>query len=104
CDGLIGPWHRLLGHLAASLRDEPGAALIARMNPQPTQCHAEPVPQADQKIDVGDTPYPPGNGAAQLDAAEIDDRAPLADLRQAAGVYVAEWRRRRVATQARLDD
>ena len=34
--------------------------------------------------------------------AEIDHRLALADLRQAAGVLVAE-RRRRVAAQARLD-
>src|SRR5205823_4490645 len=62
----------------------------------------EPVPQPNQEIDVGDAPDPPGDGAAQLEPAEIDHREPFADLRQAAGMAVAEWRRR-AAGEPRLD-
>src|ERR1700739_3617939 len=77
-------------HFAAALRDQPRGALIAGMVPQPAQGDAEPVAQADQKIDVGDAPYPPRDGAAQLERSEIDHRLALADLRQAAGVLVTE--------------
>src|SRR5258705_10755997 len=89
-------------HLAAPLGNQPRRALIAHVNPQPAQRDAEPVAQADQEIDVGDAPYPPRNGAAQLDASEIDHRLALADLRQAAGMLVSEGSGR-AAAQARLD-
>src|SRR5665213_4224330 len=89
-------------HLARALRDQPRGALVAGVDPQPAHRDAEPVAQADQEIDVGDAPDPPGEGAAQLDAAEIDHRLPLADLRQAAGVPVAE-RRYRIALEPGLD-
>ena len=49
-----------------------------------------------------DAPDPPCKGAAQLDAAEIDNRLALADLRQAAGMLVTE-RRDFAAAQPRLD-
>src|SRR6266436_3250058 len=78
-------------HLAAALGNQPRRALIAHVNPQPAQRDAEPVAQADQEIDVRDAPDPPCEGAAQLDASEIDDRLALADLRQAAGMLVTEW-------------
>jgi hypothetical protein len=87
-------------HLAASLRDQPRGALVAGVDPEPAQCDAQPVAEADQEVDVGDAPYPPCDGAAQLDAAEIDHRQALADLRKAAGMLVAE-RARRGAAQAR---
>src|ERR1700737_1783168 len=89
-------------HLAAALGNQPRGALIAGINPQPAEGDAKPVAQADQKIDVRDAPYPPCKRAAQLEASEIDHRLPLADLRQAAGVLVAEWRLF-VAAQARFD-
>src|SRR5580693_2591473 len=89
-------------HFAASLGDQPRRTLVARVNPQPAQRDAEPVAQADQEIDVCDAPDPPRDGAAQLDAAEIDYREPLADLRQAAGMLVME-RSGSAAGQARLD-
>src|SRR5258707_1430716 len=91
-----------LRHLAAALRDQPRGALISGINPEPAQRDAEAVAQADQEIDVGDAPDPPGEIAAQLDPAEIDDGLALADLRQAAGVLVAE-RRQRLAVQPRPD-
>src|SRR5437868_10593664 len=71
------------------------------MDPQPTQRDAEPVAQADQEVDVGDAPDPPCDGAAQLDASEIDHRLALADLRQAAGMLVTE-RSDLAAAQARF--
>src|SRR5206468_1427859 len=73
-------------HLAAALRNQPRRALIAGVDPKPTERDTEPVTQADQKIDMGDTPYPPRKRAAQLDPSEIDHRLAFADLRQAAGV------------------
>src|SRR5262245_63326727 len=81
-------------HLAAALRDQPRGALVAHVDPQPAQGDAEAVTQADEEVDVGDAPDPPRDGAAQLEFAEIDHRNPLADLRQAAGVLVAERRQR----------
>src|SRR5258708_24966595 len=72
-----------LRHLAAALRDQPRGALISGINPEPAQRDAEAVAQADQEIDVGDAPDPPGEIAAQLDPAEIDDCLALADLAQA---------------------
>src|SRR5947209_19576647 len=72
------------------------------MDPHPAQRHAEAVAQADQEIDVGDAPDPPGEVTLQLDPAEIDHRLALADLRQAAGVLVAE-RRQRLAAKTRPD-
>src|SRR6267143_3537296 len=89
-------------HFAAALRDQPRGALIAHIDPQPADRDAEPVAQADQEVDVGDAPYPPCQGAAQLDAPEIDHRLALADLRQAAGMLVSE-QSGRAAAQARLD-
>src|SRR5665213_1529049 len=89
-------------HLAAALRDQARGTLIARVDPQPAHRDAQPVAQADQEIDVGDAPDPPRDGAAQLDAPEIDHRLPLADLRQAAGMLVTE-RGHRSTFEARLD-
>src|SRR6266508_5025550 len=88
--------------LARALRDQPCGALVAGVDPQPAQGDAEAVAQPDQEVDVGDAPDPPGEIAAQLDAAEIDHRLFLADLREAAGMLVAE-RRQRAAAEARLD-
>src|SRR5262249_9277358 len=93
----------LLRHLAAALGDQPRGALVARINPEPAERDAEAVAQADQEVDVCDAPDPPCDGAAQLDAAEIDHRELVADLRQAAGMLVAE-RAVGLACQARLDD
>src|SRR3984885_3209736 len=90
-------------HFSAALRNQPRGALIAGVNPQPADRDAEPVAQADQKIDVRDAPYPPRDRAAQLDAPEFDHRLALADLRQAAGMLVTE-RRGLAALQAQLDD
>src|SRR4029453_15656322 len=89
-------------HLAASLGNQPRGTLIAHVNPQPAQRDAEAVTQADQEIDVRDTPDPPCDGAAQFEAPEIDHRLPLADLPQASGVFVME-RRDLAAAQPRLD-
>src|SRR3954453_16395153 len=91
-----------LHHLARSLRDQPRGALVAGVDPEPAQRDAEAVAQADQEVDVGDAPDPPRDGAAQLDAAEVDHREPFADLREAAGVLVAE-RAGRLLAEPRLD-
>lgn len=42
--------------LVLGLRDEPGAALIARVDPQPVKRDAQPGPDADKEIDMGDAP------------------------------------------------
>src|SRR6185437_12733129 len=70
-------------HLAAALGNQTRGALIAHIIPQPAHRHGEAVAHPNQEIDVGHAPDPPGEGAAQLEAAEIDDGLPLADLRQA---------------------
>src|SRR3954452_9922257 len=91
-----------LHHLARSLRDQARGALVAGVDPEPAQCDAEAVAQADQEVDVGDAPDPPCDGAAQLDLAEVDHGEALADLGEAAGMLVAE-RSLGLAAQARLD-
>ena len=88
--------------LAAALGDQPRGTLVAGVNPDPAQRHAEAIAQADQEVDVGDAPDPPGDRAAQLEPAEIDHGEALADLREAAGMLVAE-RRQRLALEPRLD-
>src|SRR4051812_37874326 len=88
--------------LARALRDQARRALVAGVNPQPAQRDAEPVAQADQEVDVGEAPDPPGQIAAHLHPAEIDHGFFLADLRKAASMLVAE-RRQRAAAQARPD-
>src|SRR6185437_8698221 len=60
--------------LAAALGDQPRRALVAGVDPEPAQCHAEAVAQADQEVDVGEAPDPPGEIAAHLHPAEIDHR------------------------------
>src|SRR6478609_3081560 len=74
-----------LHYLTTPLRNQPRGPLVAGVDPEPAQRDAEAVAQTDQEVDVGDAPDPPRNGAAQLDAAKIDHREPLADLREAAG-------------------
>src|SRR3954468_22185406 len=96
-EGSVLVWP-VVADLGAPLRDQPGAALLARVDPQPVDRDAEPVAQADQEIDVGDAPDPPRQRAAQFYAPEIDHRQPLADLRQVARMLVRK-RRKRFATQ-----
>jgi hypothetical protein len=86
-----------------SLSDQTRAALIASMNPQPVDDDAEPIAQANQKVDVGETPNPPGKGAAQLDPAEVDDGQALADRGETAGMPIAGLQRC-VAAQPASDD
>src|SRR5216684_4768286 len=64
--------YQLPHHFAAALRDQPRGALVAHIDPQPADGDAEPVAQADQEVDVGDTPDPPCQGAAQFYPSEID--------------------------------
>src|SRR5207247_5258285 len=45
--------------------DQPSAALIAGVNPQPVEDNAQPIAQADQKVDVREAPNPPRQGAAE---------------------------------------
>src|SRR5579863_8001128 len=70
--------------------DEPRAAIAGGVDPKPVQGHGQAVAQADQEIDVGDAPGPPGEPATQLDPSEIDDGGALADGGEAAVVPVTE--------------
>ena len=45
-------------HLPRPPRDQPRAALVAGVDPQPVDGDAESVADADQKVDVGETPRP----------------------------------------------
>src|SRR5579875_3205741 len=85
------------------LRDEASATLSADINPQPVQGDREPVAQADQEINVGDAPDPPGGPAGQLQPAKVDDSGAFSDRRETAGVLVPERPLRSAAAQARLD-
>ena len=40
--------------------DQPGPALEGDVGPEPLRCHDQPIAKADQEVDVGDAPYPPG--------------------------------------------
>ena len=40
--------------------DEPRAALKSDVGPEPLRCHDQPIAKADQEVDVGDAPDPPG--------------------------------------------
>src|ERR1700679_1347231 len=64
------------------------------MTPEPADGDAEAIAQADQEVDVGNTPYPPRQRSAQLDCAEIDHRLAFADLGQASGMAVTKRRGR----------
>src|SRR5690349_14463683 len=83
--------------------EEPRAAIARGADPKPVQGHGQAVTQADQEIDVGDAPGPPGEPAAQLDPPEIDDGGALADGGEATVVPVAEGPRRAVAGEALPD-
>ena len=52
---------------------------------------------------MGASPYPPGDPAAQLDPAEIDNGGAFADGRETAGIAVAKRPRCYIAAQAPLD-
>src|SRR5579859_4536054 len=87
--------HRLLPKSARlrpviDLGDEAGAAIAREINPQPAQRHGQTIAQADQKINVRQAPYPPGEPAADFEPSEVDDRRALADGREIAGVPVAK--------------
>ena len=76
-------WERLGSlHFAAPPSDEPRAALVAGVDPQPVDGHAQPIADANQKVDVGEAPQPPSQRASKLDPAEVDHGAPLADRGQ----------------------
>src|SRR5438552_6480501 len=85
------------------LRDEAGAAAAGHINPQPTQGDCQTIPQTDQKVNMRKAPHPPGEPAVQLHPAEIDDRRPLADGGEAAGMAVSKWPAARVTGQATDD-
>src|SRR3984885_2529177 len=91
-------------YLAAPPGDEARAALVTHINPQPVDRHAQPVADADQKVDVGEAPQPPGELALELDPAEVDHRPPLADRGQISRVLVAKGRRRGGAAKPGPDD
>ena len=47
-------------------RDEPRSPPVGQIGPKPLSSHKHPRPDANQKIDVGDTPEPPRQAACQL--------------------------------------
>jgi hypothetical protein len=76
------------------LGDQPCGMLAAQIDPQPAPGDDEPAARADQEVDMGNAPDPPGQGAFQLEPAEIDDRRAPADGRKTALMAVAErWQR-----------
>src|SRR5277367_6158125 len=91
-------------HLSAPPRDEPRAALVTRVNPQPVDRDTQAIADPNQKVDVGEAPEPPGERALELDPAEVDHRAPLADRGEVASMLIMEGRRRGRAAEPGSDD
>ena len=81
----------LIGVLLA--RDEPCAAAVGQVLPEPAKRHEHGARHADQKIDVRDAPDPPRDEAAQRHERKLDDGALAADRREVAGVAIGERRR-----------
>src|SRR5688572_29150779 len=82
--------------------DEARVALEGEVAPQPLQGDGEAAAEADEEPDVGGRPEQPGQVAAELDAADLHDRAAAADRREVAEIAVAEGRHR--AAGQRGDD
>src|SRR5262249_2176646 len=70
--------------------DQPSAALICQVRPEPVDRHRRAVAEADQEVDVRHAPGQPGNAAGQPNSTEIDDRLATPDRRQIAEITVAE--------------
>src|ERR1051325_7826426 len=64
--------------------DEPCPALIGQVRPYPVERDGQPVPEADQEIDVGRAPRQPREAAGHPAPAEIDDGRLAPDCRQIA--------------------
>ena len=79
------------------LTDQARAALVPRVYPQPIERDAQRVTYTDQKVNMGNAPDPPRDSTAQPAPSEVDYRATLADLCQAAGMLIAERTRHGVA-------
>src|SRR5882724_3900343 len=58
----------------STLRDQPRTALIGEIAPQPRDRDHEAVADADQKINVRDTPEQPADEAGELDPVEFHHR------------------------------
>src|SRR5947207_2171084 len=84
--------------------NQPGAALIGQVRPQPVDRDRHTVAEADQEIDVRRTPGHPCEATGQAQPAEIDDRLAAADRRQIAEIAVAEWSGRGFASYPRGND
>src|SRR5690349_6926646 len=54
--------------------DQPGAAGVGEIVPEPAQRHREPVAQADQEVDVDQAPEGPGGKAGQRQVIDLHDR------------------------------
>src|ERR1700679_1556804 len=86
-----------------ALGDQARAAAARGINPEPAEGDGQTVAHADQEVNVGESPNPPGEPAAHLDRTEIDDGGAFADGGEIAGMLVAEHSLRGVASEARSD-
>ena len=76
-------------------RDQPRAASVGQVLPEPAQRYDHGARHADQEVDVREAPDPPREPAAQREERKLDHRALPADRREVAGVAIDERRRRR---------
>src|SRR4029450_6024233 len=83
----------------ASMRARSGDQAYARLEscigPQPVEQHDEAGTKADKERDVDQAPQQPGQGAVDLQPAEVGDRRAPADRRHGAIVSIAERSGRR---------
>src|SRR5262249_11115730 len=87
-----------------NLGDEPRAALKRDVVPQPCERHDEPILDADQEIDVGQTPEQPSDKALEAQIAELHHRRPPPDGGEIADRPITKRRRRGFPGDARRDE
>src|SRR5215471_9749000 len=63
-------------------RDEPRAAPVGQVLPEPTQRHHDRARYADQEVDVREAPDPPREPAAQREERKFDHGALAPDRRE----------------------
>ena len=73
-----------------AIDDQPGAALVGQIRPEPFERHDQAIAEADQKIDMHKAPGEPAEPAAQPEPAKIRDRLAPANYSHAADVAIPE--------------
>jgi hypothetical protein len=69
-----------------TLCNEASATLAGNIDPEPAHGDGQTMAQADQEIDVSESPQPSREPTRELDPAKIDNGGALADRRETAGI------------------